>query len=104
MPGLEADHSSPSSAMLKMSGILPPLLSYAIVTCTKVTVLFLNCLLRFIGYWKMFCPWEKLLGFEADHSPLFSVDVTNAWKRTFTPPYSFMMWYLIKKEDWLTCT
>jgi hypothetical protein len=34
---------------------------------------------------------------EADHSPLSSVEVTNAWSYTSIPQYVLMVWYLIKK-------
>jgi hypothetical protein len=31
-------------------------------------------------------------------------DVKNAWSYTITPPYAFMMWYLIKHRDDFTFT
>jgi hypothetical protein len=35
-------------------------------------------------------------GREADHSPPSSAKVKNEWSYTFTPPYVFMEWYLVK--------
>jgi hypothetical protein len=42
------------------------------------------------------CLAVKWLGHEADHSPLFSAQVKNAWIYTLTPPYIFMAWHLVK--------
>jgi hypothetical protein len=36
---------------------------------------------------------------EADCSLLSSVEATNAWSCTFTPPYFFVVWCLIKHRD-----
>jgi hypothetical protein len=41
---------------------------------------------------------------EADHSPLSSVEVKNAWRHTSTPQYVFMAWYLVKHGDNFTFT
>jgi hypothetical protein len=35
-------------------------------------------------------------GREADHSPSSSDEVKNAWNYTFTPPYVFVSWCLVK--------
>jgi hypothetical protein len=39
------------------------------------------------------------LGREADHPPLHSAEVKNAWGYTSTPPEVFMTWYLVKHMD-----
>jgi len=36
---------------------------------------------------------------EAGHLPPSSAEVKNAWSYTFTPPYAFIAWYLIKHGD-----
>jgi hypothetical protein len=41
----------------------------------------------------------KRPGREADHSPPSSAEVKNAWSYTFTPPYVFMKWCLVKHRD-----
>jgi hypothetical protein len=38
----------------------------------------------------------KWLGHEVDHSSPFSAKVKNVWNITFTPPYIFIAWCLIK--------
>jgi hypothetical protein len=40
-------------------------------------------------------PGVKWLGREADHSPPTSAEVKNMWIYAFTPPYIFMVWFLI---------
>jgi hypothetical protein len=49
-------------------------------------------------------PRVKMLGREADHSPLSSAEFKNAWSCTSTPPYIFMAWYLFKHRDNFTFT
>jgi len=39
------------------------------------------------------------LDVEADHVPPFSAEVTNAWSYTYTTPYVFMEWCLVKHRD-----
>jgi hypothetical protein len=39
----------------------------------------------------------KKLGHEADHSSPCSTKVKNAWSYTFSLPYIFMAWWLIKQ-------
>jgi hypothetical protein len=53
-------------------------------------------------------PWVKRPGHEADHSPLSSAEVKNAWRYTSTLPVHFhgmvlnkamdvfIAWYLVK--------
>jgi hypothetical protein len=41
----------------------------------------------------------KRPGREADHSPLSSAEVMNAWDATSTSPYVFMEWRLIMCTD-----
>jgi hypothetical protein len=41
---------------------------------------------------------------EANHSPLSSADVKNAWNYTFISPNVFMAWCLIKRRDTFTFT
>jgi hypothetical protein len=41
---------------------------------------------------------------EADHSPLSSAEVKNAWRYTSTPPYFFTAWCLVKNRDNFTFT
>jgi len=41
----------------------------------------------------------KQNGREADHFSLYSADVRNAWIYTSTPPYIFIVWYLVKHRD-----
>jgi len=43
-------------------------------------------------------------GLEADHSLPSSADVKNSWSYTFTPPYVFIAWYLVKQRDNFTFT
>jgi hypothetical protein len=40
-------------------------------------------------------------GHEADHSPSSSAEVKNAWSYTSTPPYTFMVWCLMKSTGTL---
>jgi hypothetical protein len=42
---------------------------------------------------------KKLSGWEADHSPLSSVKVENAWRYISTPLHIFMAWCLIRHKD-----
>jgi hypothetical protein len=44
-------------------------------------------------------PRVKRAKREADHSPPSSTEVINAWCYTFTPPYVFMVLYLVKHRD-----
>jgi hypothetical protein len=44
-------------------------------------------------------PGVKLLGREANHSPPASVEVTQMWLYTSTPPFAFMTWCFIKHRD-----
>jgi len=37
-------------------------------------------------------------GHEADYSHPSSAKVWNAWNYTSTPPYVFMVWYLVKQQ------
>jgi hypothetical protein len=46
----------------------------------------------------------KRPGHEADHSPLSSAEVKNAWSHTSTPHYAFMAWCLLKHKDNFTFT
>jgi len=39
----------------------------------------------------------KRPGREADHAPLYSAMGKNRWSHTFTPPYLFMAWRLVKQ-------
>lgn len=41
----------------------------------------------------------KRLGHEANQSPPFRAEVKNAWRYTFTPPYVFLEWCLVKHSD-----
>jgi hypothetical protein len=41
-------------------------------------------------------PGVKRPGREADHSPPTSAEVNKMWLYTFTPPYAFMAWCLIR--------
>jgi hypothetical protein len=41
----------------------------------------------------------KRPGREADHPPLSSIAVKNAWSYTSTPRYVFMAWCLVKHRD-----
>jgi hypothetical protein len=41
----------------------------------------------------------KRSGREADHSPLSSAEVNNAWSYTSTPQYVFMAWCLVKHME-----
>jgi hypothetical protein len=49
-------------------------------------------------------PWVNWLGCEADHTPLSSAKVKNAWSYTNTLQYIFMVWCLIKQchHTWLS--
>jgi hypothetical protein len=58
-----------------------------------------------IGYQVLF-PWGNrpgrgswVVGREADHSPPFSAEVTNAWSYTSNLQYVFMAWCLVKDRD-----
>jgi len=42
-------------------------------------------------------PGVKQLKHEAEHLPISSAEVKNAWSYTSTPPYTFMTWCLIKQ-------
>jgi hypothetical protein len=44
-------------------------------------------------------PGVKQVGREADHSLPYSVEVKNEWGYTFTHPYVFMAWCLVKPRD-----
>jgi len=46
----------------------------------------------------------KRPGREGDHSPPSSAEIKNAWSYTSTPPYVFMVWYLVKHRDNFTFT
>jgi hypothetical protein len=41
----------------------------------------------------------KWLGGEADHSPTNSAEVQNTWIYTSTPPYTFIVWYLMSEAQ-----
>jgi len=41
----------------------------------------------------------KWLGNEADHSPPSSAKLKNALSYTFTPQYTFMAWFSVKKAQ-----
>jgi hypothetical protein len=43
-------------------------------------------------------PGVKRTGREANHKPLYSADVKNAWNYTSSPQYIFMASCLIKQE------
>jgi hypothetical protein len=45
-----------------------------------------------------FCE-VKRPGREAGHSPTSSAEGKNAWNYKSTPPYVFMVWYLVKHRD-----
>jgi hypothetical protein len=47
-------------------------------------------------------PGVKQQGCEADHSLPSSAKVKNAWRYTFTPPYVFMVWDLVKHSNIFT--
>jgi hypothetical protein len=49
-------------------------------------------------------PRIKQLWCETDHSPPSSVEIKDAWSCTSTPPYTFMVWYLVKHRDNFTFT
>jgi hypothetical protein len=49
-------------------------------------------------------PWVKRPGREADHSPPSSVEVKNVWSYTYTSPYVFMAWCLVKRRNSFTFT
>jgi hypothetical protein len=55
------------------------------------------------GYWGTY-PGVKWPGCEADHSPLSSAKVKNAWSYTSTPQYVFMLLCLVKHRDNFTFT
>jgi hypothetical protein len=40
----------------------------------------------------------KCLGREAGHSPPYSAEFQSVWSYTFTPPYIFIAWCLIKRQ------
>jgi hypothetical protein len=44
----------------------------------------------------------KSAGLDAKHSSLSSDEVANIWRHTFTPPYVFTAWRLIKQGDKFT--
>jgi len=46
----------------------------------------------------------KRPGHEADLSHPSGTEVKNTWNYTFTPPYVFVAWYLLKPRDKFTCT
>jgi hypothetical protein len=46
----------------------------------------------------------KRPGREADYSPPSSAEVKYPWSYTFTPPYVFMAWCLVKHRDNFTFT
>jgi hypothetical protein len=48
-----------------------------------------------------FSMWIKRPGREADHSPLSSAEVKNAWSYTSTPPSAFMSWCWVKAQGQL---
>jgi len=48
-------------------------------------------------------PGIKLPMREANHSPPSSAKAKNEWSYTFTPPYIFMAWYLIKQGMHFHC-
>jgi hypothetical protein len=43
-------------------------------------------------------------GGEADHRPPSSAEVKNSCSYTYSPPYVFMAWYLVKHKDNFTFT
>jgi hypothetical protein len=56
----------------------------------------------------VFFPWIKRPGREADNSPASNAEVTNAWRYTSTPQYTFaslragyvfMAWYIVKHRN-----
>jgi hypothetical protein len=56
--------------------------------------------------WEMeaFSMGVKQLGYEADHSPPSSDQVTNAWNYTSIFPYIFMVWHSLKQKGNFTFT
>jgi len=54
-----------------------------------------------VGTWGSF-PRIKQPVCEADHSHPSSAEVKDAWSYTFTSPYIFMVWYLVKHRDSFT--
>jgi hypothetical protein len=48
--------------------------------------------------------WVMRPGRDADHSPLSSAEVKNAWSYTSTPQYVFMTWCFVKHRDDFTFT
>jgi hypothetical protein len=44
-------------------------------------------------------PEIKEAGGEIFHSPPSSSEVTNVWSYISTPPYVFMAWCLVRRED-----
>jgi hypothetical protein len=44
-------------------------------------------------------PVKWVSGFEAEHSLPSGSVVKNKWNYTSTPPYIFMVWYLVKYRD-----
>jgi hypothetical protein len=51
------------------------------------------------GYREDFSSRVKRSGREIDHSPPPGAEVKIAWSYTSTPPYVFMVWYLVKHRD-----
>jgi hypothetical protein len=49
-------------------------------------------------------PRRKQPGHEADHSSSCIAKVKNVWLYTFTPPFVFMVWYLVKHGNNFTFT
>jgi hypothetical protein len=41
---------------------------------------------------------------EAERSPPSSAEVKKTWSYTFTPPYVFMAWHLVRQRDNFTFT
>jgi hypothetical protein len=74
--------------------------------------IFLPVILAVMGFFFLFATAPRQLsvlrfltlrvkrpGSVADHSPLSSTKVKNAWNYTSTPPYVFMAWCLVKHRD-----
>jgi hypothetical protein len=92
-----------------MSGAIPPLLQYAFMAWCSVKAqgkLYLNASRRELEPTQSpiqqvpaaLSAGLKRTGRETDPSPLTSVEVKKVWSCTFSLPYSFMAWCLIKQE------
>jgi hypothetical protein len=94
-PWSESDHSLPSSAEVKNAWGIPPLLQYALMAWCLVKaqghppyliLLYPLPLPLPLGPTKHPIKGGKRPGHEANHSPLCSAEIKNAWSHTSTFP------------------